>query len=162
MFNYNGNTVYGQNIQLQQSSTYQYVEVPFNIYTLVDTVIIIIQPSDWQDNLPSVAGTTMIIDEIQFKSSPLNTNINQFIKNNDNNVSIYPNPSNGEFYLKTNSDIKTIEIYNTTGELVYSKTNSSNKNNKINKLDLSYLKKGIYYIKLSDNFKTYNQKIIIQ
>lgn len=65
------------------------------------------------------------------------------------NVSIYPNPSNGNF--KTNipqNDIKSIEVYNSLGQLVS------------RSMDISNLQKGNYIIKINTNTQSYHQKVI--
>lgn len=60
------------------------------------------------------------------------------------NITIYPNPSNGEFDIKTDKIISEVIIYNTAGQIVY--------RSKINELDRIHLQtnlpKGIYLINL--------------
>lgn len=73
------------------------------------------------------------------------------IRNND--IIIYPNPVNDILQLKTTKNIKSVNIYNSIGVLVY------NNNSKI--LDLSNFNQGIYFLKIItfDN-ENYTSKIL--
>lgn len=64
------------------------------------------------------------------------------------NVSVYPNPNNGEFVIKTASanEKMTVEIYNVLGELVQTeKVNTEITNIKLN------AKPGAYIVKITEN-----------
>ncbi len=83
------------------------------------------------------------------------------IQNNDY-AFIYPNPViNDQIVIKANNTIESVEIFNTVGQLVFSKTNSNERGDLyINSLGLS---NGIYLVKT--NFSNKNsvvQKIIVQ
>ena len=80
-----------------------------------------------------------------------NSLINSFI--------IYPNPTNGVFQIKTNATAlnSTIKIYNVLGELVY----SQNMKNSSSMMDLRYLEKGVYFIKLFTENNSMNTKKLI-
>jgi photosystem II stability/assembly factor-like uncharacterized protein len=71
------------------------------------------------------------------------TNVVDF--ENENTLSIYPNPSNGLFTL-TNKEEKQAFIYNTLGEQVAVIKLIEGEN----KIDLSYLKAGIYFVRCGD------------
>lgn len=71
------------------------------------------------------------------------TNIVDF--ENENTLSIYPNPSNGLFTL-TNQEEKQALIYNTLGEQVAVIVLTQGEN----KIDLSYLKAGIYFVRCGE------------
>ena len=74
--------------------------------------------------------------------------------NNKNNITIYPNPSNGIFTITNNElQITNIEIVDITGKTIqYSVINNQ----------YSINKKGIYFIKMKTENSTYTEKIIIQ
>lgn len=73
---------------------------------------------------------------------------------------IFPNPTNGYITIKNISSIKTIEIINMLGVVVYSDlTTSSGKNVEV---DLSYLPKGLYVIKVGTERNTLTKKLIIE
>lgn len=74
---------------------------------------------------------------------------------NSDNVSIYPNPSNGKFTINVKGEL---EIYNVLGEKIYHSTITSPKS----EIDLSEKAKGIYFLQLQSAEKTYSQKLIIQ
>ena len=71
------------------------------------------------------------------------------------NIKVYPNPSNGEIFFNSILHNSTIEIYSEIGKRVYSleKVNSD-------KIELS-LTKGIYIMKIIQEDKILNKKIII-
>jgi len=76
------------------------------------------------------------------------------------NLSVFPNPSSGIFYLDfKNSDYeKVIKVYDIVGKLVYEKQGSANYRQKI---DLSKYKDGIYFIKVSMKRFTFVRKITL-
>ena len=73
-------------------------------------------------------------------------------------LSIYPNPSNGQFIIK--NTLNTIEIYDFKGTLLYRETGVCQTEKQI---DLSGLSKGLYFVKTYDQsgLKQSVQKIII-
>ena len=79
--------------------------------------------------------------------------------NNGVQISISPNPSTGSFNILISEPTKngTIEVYNNIGELVLSKTVTSQQNT----IDLSNQANGLYFIKaISDNKIVGSQKIV--
>jgi len=76
----------------------------------------------------------------------------------ENDVSVFPNPSTGIFTISSSEKISVIEIYNTLGQIIYqSKVQSPTSN-----IDLSDKPKGIYFLRIIAEDKTYTQKLIIQ
>jgi len=88
------------------------------------------------------------------------------ITKDDNNVTIYPNPTTGvvNFQLKVdNEKVKMVEIYNTLGEKVYSSSNGYQlMANGEMQIDLSSLPTGFYIVKVSTDTHTAFKKLIIQ
>lgn len=89
-------------------------------------------------------------------------NVNVGIKKqteNENKLYIYPNPSNGNFYIESNqTNISSIAIFNLTGKIVF---NIFCKN-KFMQIDLSELNNGVYFINTTlENGFIKNSKIII-
>ena len=79
------------------------------------------------------------------------------IENNNSEISVFPNPSTGTFTI-TNYELQimNIEITDITGKLIYkSELVIPNSQFVINK-------KGIYFININTENKTYTEKIIIQ
>jgi hypothetical protein len=75
-------------------------------------------------------------------------------------VKVYPNPNNGRFILGLiNFEGNTqVAIYNTLGTIVY----QTIINNARTELDLSYLKKGLYFVNVKNGETTKTNKIIVQ
>jgi plastocyanin len=79
-------------------------------------------------------------------------------------VSIYPNPTNGNFKLRINSSQPTkeyqLEIFNVLGSKVYSKSDIQSQG--INSVDVADLPKGTYLVKIYSGREMYNRKIIVR
>lgn len=79
-------------------------------------------------------------------------------------VTVFPNPSNGDFELRINTmqpvDTYKLEVYNLLGKSVYSKSDLLQQNTIL--LELSYLPKGPYIVKLNDGKDFYYKKIVIR
>ena len=72
-------------------------------------------------------------------------------------ITIYPNPSNGKFNIKSeNEKIISIDIYNSIGDHLKT-VNSIDE-----EIDLSGFSKGIYLIKINTPKGTYTNKLIKQ
>lgn len=89
--------------------------------------------------------------------------LNKFIINPDLNIqdfnyqilNLYPNPSNKFIYLTHKNLIKKIEIYNNLGQLIMLPKFDKDK------IDISNLEKGTYYLKIIDSEKNiYKRRII--
>jgi hypothetical protein len=78
---------------------------------------------------------------------------------NENLVSVFPNPSAGQFFIEGEILKKSeVRIYNSAGELVQEFYMSAGKK----EVDLSTLPKGIYFMRMSSEQKEASKKIIIQ
>ena len=158
-FKKNGTTFFGAQKILPASAEYQYVEMPFNAWQAPDTVIVNIQSSYWYDTLVTSAGSTLIVDEIQFKSQPiLYASLPVFASKDQ--LSVYPNPSGGKFRIRNDAGINQIIVYNMLGKMMYSKNNFSG--SKLNEIDLTKFQKGVYFIEIYDNTKMHTEKIVIR
>ena len=72
-------------------------------------------------------------------------------------VSIYPNPSNGVINIKTSSDLLNVNVFDISGKIVHSTTLNGNLS-----IDLSQLEKGSYIIELRNSTGIYKETITIQ
>ncbi|MDP3461926.1 MAG: T9SS type A sorting domain-containing protein [Bacteroidales bacterium] len=79
--------------------------------------------------------------------------ISNTISNND--FIIYPNPAKTEISLDNNDSFTKCEIFNQYGKMVLQQTYPTNK------IDISKLNQGIYFIELSSNKTKTRQKLII-
>lgn len=76
-----------------------------------------------------------------------------------NNLVIYPNPAQTQFYVKTNALIKNnnaeLVVYNMIGNQILYTTNLSNP------IDISGLAQGIYIVRVVSNNQIYSAKLLI-
>lgn len=81
-----------------------------------------------------------------------------------NLIEIYPNPARNVFNVKIADDFEdkvSVKLYNSKGQLVLN-TNASIRNNKSITLNQnSNLASGIYFLKISDQYKTASSKLLI-
>jgi len=154
-----GDTTFASaNYRLKNTDTYTKFEIPFNLPMSPDTAIITINSSEWPVGIEDT-GSILIIDEIQFKSAPLSTGIENI--STEPNVLIYPNPTEGMFdliYTPKNSNSSTYSIYDGYGKEII--------NNKLKywktTINLSGNSKGIYYLKVIDDGHILCKKIILR
>lgn len=159
-FKKNGNIIFDIFEPLTASATYMYKEIPIDIIgQSPDTVIVGMQSSAWDDTLTTFVGAKLIIDEIHFKSQPLNTSIADYL--NQQEITIYPNPSSGIIQLQgLPAGVKNIDVYNIVGSKVAAFSNT--KQQVLNQLDLSGYPAGIYFLNISDGVSGFSKKLVIQ
>ena len=80
--------------------------------------------------------------------------------NFDDNINVYPNPSNGIIYFDTNENLEgtIVNVYSITGAKVYSGTITTIEN----KINLGKVKNGFYIMELTNNEEKFHQKIQIK
>lgn len=79
---------------------------------------------------------------------------------NESNISIYPNPTNGQLVvisLQSSVNAASIKLINLTGQTVLEKQNQSGKQFSI---DLSVLPSGIYFVEVNENEKVRRGKLV--
>jgi sugar lactone lactonase YvrE len=85
------------------------------------------------------------------------TSINHFSLNS-NQISIYPNPSNGSFTIETNSTTnQTVQLYDVNGKMVWDQTI----NGKATTIDATNLNEGVYNISIIGNDSVLNKRVVI-
>lgn len=92
-----------------------------------------------------------------FQSSTLTLGVDDFSLNA---TQIYPNPSNGTFLVKTNTNLDTINVYSQTGSLV--KTIEVQDNSDATEVEINSLQTGIYLLQLINSTEKTWKKIIVQ
>lgn len=70
-----------------------------------------------------------------------------------NNIKVYPNPINNSLHILHETDIESVEVFNTQGKLI--KVFGASKN-----IDLSSINKGVYYLKIHSEKTIFTQRII--
>lgn len=77
---------------------------------------------------------------------------------------IFPNPSNGQFYLnakRVQNKIIRIEVFTITGQLIYKSGNRPGSNDYTQFIDLKKLQQASYFLKIVIDYKIYARKIVI-
>lgn len=69
-------------------------------------------------------------------------------------ISIFPNPTNSNLFLKSKEKISNLKLYNINGQLI------KKYNQEINQLNLDGLEKGIYFLNFTINKKVITKKIV--
>ena len=62
---------------------------------------------------------------------------------NEDNITLYPNPSNNKLFISSNQNYHRIKVYDLLGNIVL-------KTNKQSNIDVSSLVSGYYFLKLED------------
>lgn len=152
---FNGSQIDRQEATIYPSSTYKKMEVPINAFQTPDTIIVGFHSSkESSGNLDvSYAGAKLIIDEVQFKSQPLNTSIYEL--NNNTNISVCPNPAKDFVSINSNLKVENYKVINHIGQVV---DNGQLLNN--NKIDISKLSNGVYQIQIISADKVLNSKFV--
>ena len=78
--------------------------------------------------------------------------------NTNGNISVYPNPSSGNFTITSITEITSIKIYNVLGEFVF----SSQPQTTNYELDLQNKSKGVYFLEMQSDKGSEIKKIIIE
>jgi hypothetical protein len=148
-FKKNGLQIGGENVKLQPSASYKYVEIPFDLPSVPDTLILDIRSSLQENKAVSFAGASFKIDQLNFKSQNLVSHIKETGKKID--IQVYPNPTDGQFTLQlpeNSVNLMTMEItiINLKGQIIL---RDRIKNLKTD-FDLSVYPGGLYFIILKN------------
>ena len=74
------------------------------------------------------------------------------------NSYIYPNPNKGIFTIRTDAENTKVEVYSTLGKLIL----KDNIIKGVKQIDISKESKGVYFIRLQNNEKILDEKIILK
>ncbi|WP_395043582.1 T9SS type A sorting domain-containing protein [Flavobacterium sp.] len=100
----------------------------------------------------AVVQAGVIFDDFLISGTLANENFNL------NNITIYPNPSNGIYNISSgNTTIDEIIVYDVMGKTIKSSTNQSQNNTVLN---LTQVSSGIYFVKITANEQTTIKRII--
>jgi hypothetical protein len=147
-FKSNGTPVWYSNLNLPASASYQYIELPFNMFSVPDSVIISFQSSLWTDSLLSFVGADLKIDEMHFKTfTPVGVHE---IRNNEN-VTVYPNPLNTFSIISVNPKIKIngmeMRLYDAFGRMIQTTVMETHRTT----LEKKDLPAGVYFYDVRNN-----------
>ena len=104
---------------LVAESAYTYFEIPINLSFTPDSMAIDVLSSSY---LNPHNGSSLLIDEIQLKSAPLNTGIWKTEKT-VSSIRLYPNPANASIRIIPGNDFSknsSLVIYNSVGQIMSS------------------------------------------
>lgn len=76
-----------------------------------------------------------------------------------NATSVYPNPSSGEFYIKTKTNLSKVNLYSQTGALV--KTINVTDDSKQVEVTVSGVQSGVYFLELQNDSEKVWKKVIV-
>jgi hypothetical protein len=85
------------------------------------------------------------------------TSVSKHPLKNGNMVELYPNPTSSAVYVKTNEKIKQIDVYDLSGKIISKCETLAG-----NSVDLSQLKNGIYFLRISLENSVIARKVIKQ
>lgn len=127
---------------------------------------------DYSYPLNALAGQANVIFRIVFHSdegvNQLGVVVDNFVIDGTlatqqfelNNIAIYPNPSKGIFNIAMgNVTPKTIEVFDLTGKIIYSRNEFQNNSSEI-LIDLSAVSSGIYFVKIASENQSVAKRII--
>lgn len=118
------------------------------------------ETGDFNVKLVVTDGKTEVTQEFTIKVA-VNNATNDFAIST---ISIYPNPSNGEFNLNIDSKTAnnyTVEVINAQGKMVY--TSSLKGSNTYNeKINISQLAKGVYMVRIKSDNNVTVKRVIVQ
>ena len=127
-----------------------------------------IASGNWEErtvNLDNYASQTIYIafvhnnctDMFRMKIDDISVTPGTGINDNDNNVSIYPNPANNVINVNASSNINTIEVFNMMGQRVA----AFDANNTTANINVSALANGIYTMRITTENGVSNQKFTV-
>jgi len=104
----------------------------------------------------TIRGTSVTVDYMDSIKSFVGINP---IKTNSKSLYIYPNPTHSQLHISINTIEKfNLKLYNIVGELLLEKSFSGSKNQT---LDVSHLKKGVYFVTVKLTDRTISKRLII-
>lgn len=112
----------------------------------------IIANANAQNYTAKVNGNyAVIVSQFGCKDTSVCLNINSvgIVENEIGEFKVYPNPASNKLNITTNSNIKTVFIYDVTGQLV-KEINYENNNLKKISLTIDNLAQGIYFLQIID------------
>lgn len=143
-----GTNIWGNNLYLSASNSWQYAEIPIMNSQTPDTLVFEAQALRWEDSLLVYAGATLIIDEVQLKSQPLHTGLLRVSAGN--NWKVYPNPVREFLILELPAGYSLthrVKLINTMGQTVLEQMTDGN----TTRFDVRSLKPGIYLYAIEES-----------
>ncbi|MGZ3862638.1 MAG: T9SS type A sorting domain-containing protein [Bacteroidia bacterium] len=155
-FKKNGSGVWNAGTRIYTpASSYQYIEVPFNVMNPIDSVIVSFQSTTSQDTLLSFIGSDLKIDEVYFKSQSSTTGIKKY--DTSVGIKVFPNPSNdGDFVVSNVGYYDLVRVMNVYGQEVNAEIKKTNGTAQVH-----IASPGAYTIFVNSQGKTATLKVIV-
>ena len=103
----------------------------------------------------SIDGLAAPVLHVEYSLSPTILSTSDFVS--DNSIDLYPNPVKDYLYFKNLDEDALISIYDISGKKVFNETNQSNR------INVGFLSKGVYFIKIEQESKVVlTKKIIVE
>lgn len=80
-------------------------------------------------------------------------------------LQIYPNPATNRLNVTFTQNVASaysVKLISVTGEVVYTENNNKFEGTYVNTIDLSAYAKGVYFLSLSNEIGTVNEKVIVK
>ena len=116
----------------------------------VDAMLSTLNQPDWQGGRLNLKNSNVTVNCTGIINSSQNYNL-------EINVRLYPNPTDGNLSINTSEKIINIAVYNIIGEKIVCNTKLKN-----NKIDISSLNDGIYFIETITQKGKITKKIILR
>lgn len=160
MSDFDGDNVWEVTVKLQSGDTVEY-KYSADSWSIQETN----DPSgpctngdpNFTNRLLVVPNTDLVLDKVCWGSCDSCTHLTSLINNFFDDLTIFPNPSSNFISFRPFKDIDDVYIYDVSGKLVHFKSNL--KSNSF--LDISFLKKGSYYLILKSKDSLIKQKFLV-
>ncbi|MFY0631095.1 MAG: T9SS type A sorting domain-containing protein [Flavobacteriaceae bacterium] len=110
------------------------------------------------DNKLDIVSSYYFINSIKYFINSSTLSLQDINLTNTKKFKIYPNPSTEYIYWDKNLNISDISIYNSIGKLIY----HNNKTIIVDKLNVNFIPKGLYFIVAKSDQSKYTTKLIIK
>lgn len=163
-----GSSVSWHSVYLSAASNWAYVEVPIAPIIILnpsnskinklgivvpDTVIVTIQSSVYADSAVSFVGSTLIVDNMYFKSQLLSALPN--VKA-DNAANIYPNPASDAITITGVDGPAAVSIMDISGKTIFAKSNVAQGQS----VSVASLPQGVYLVKIETSGGSIEKKLV--
>jgi hypothetical protein len=107
----------------------------------------------YPDGSTWIIGSYHYIDDVSVTQT-FPSSVNEF---NQTQISVYPSPSNGIFYVNSPTLIESLTVYSASGQVIFTQSSKANSF----QVDLTQFSEGVYYVNISSHNSIITKKIII-